>query len=291
MRKYSPQTGSTMKESYLFDMSFNNIIFRGRNQAYGAYELRKTYGKHILMAAFLATGVFISGLGWPLLKQNKVIVATPPAEDLEKDKVTVLDADRILPPPPKTKDIAVPPPIQQTQEKVKTVAHVTTRVVPNDHPADDREVPTVDQLKGAIIGTHNQDGEVAQYPNMEGIETRTNTGGTGSGEENHNGIYEFVADMPYFEGGEEGLLRYISKRIKYPRQAVNEQVEGVVVVSFVVDRTGSITEATILKGLGFGTDEEALRVVNEMPNWTPGKQNGKPVAVRYTLPIRFSMKR
>jgi periplasmic protein TonB len=97
--------------------------------------------------------------------------------------------------------------------------------------------------------------------------------------------------MPYFEGGEQGLLKYISKKIKYPRAAVNEQVEGIVVVSFVVNRQGEITDATILKGLGYGTDEEALRVINSMPNWTPGRQNGKPVAVRYTLPIRFSMKR
>lgn len=291
MRQYSPQTRSTMKESYLFDMSFNNIIFRGRNQAYGAYALRKTYGSHILMAVCLATGIFITGLGWPLLKQNKTVITGTPTEDLTKDKVTILDTGRILPPPAKMESTPASPPVQQTQEKVKTVAHVTTKVVANDHPDDDREVPTVDQLKGAIIGTHNQEGEMAKNPNVEGMETPAINGGTGTGEEAHNGIYEFVADMPYFEGGEEGLLRYISKRIKYPRQAVNEQVEGIVVVSFVVDRTGNVTDATILKGLGFGTDEEALRVINTMPAWTPGKQNGKPVAVRYTLPIRFSMKR
>ena len=277
-----------MKESYLFDMSFNNIIFRGRNQAYGAYELRKAYGKHILMAAFLATGVFVSALGWPLLRETKITVANPPEEDLDKDKVTILEADRILPPP---KMESPTPPVQQNQEKVKTVAHVTTRVVSDEHPDDEREVPTVDELKGAIIGTQNMEGELAEYPNIEGIEVPTSAGGTGTGDENHKTVYEFVADMPYFEGGEEGLLRYIGKKIKYPRQAVNEQVEGVVVVSFVVDRTGNITDATILKGLGFGTDEEALRVINEMPAWTPGKQNGKPVAVRYTLPIRFTMKR
>lgn len=87
------------------------------------------------------------------------------------------------------------------------------------------------------------------------------------------------------------MLKYIGKRIKYPRLAVQEQVEGIVVVSFVVNRQGEITNAAILKGLGYGTDEEALRVVGSMPKWKPGKQNGKPVAVRYTLPIRFSMKR
>ncbi|MBD1398583.1 energy transducer TonB [Pontibacter sp. JH31] len=280
-----------MKESYLFDMSFNNIIFERRNQAYGAYELRRAYGKHVVLAATLATTVFLSGLGWPLLKQSNATVEGPVAKNTNKDKITIIDADRIFPPPPKMESTPPTPIVEPHQEKVKTVAHVATKVVSNDHPDDTREVPTVEQLRGAIIGTRNQEGEQAQNPNLTGIDPSTSNSGNGTGEVNTNSVYEFVADMPYFEGGEEGLLRYISRKIKYPRQAVNENIEGVVILSFVVNRTGHITDATILKGLGFGTDEEALRVINEMPPWTPGRQNGKPVAVRYTLPIRFSMKR
>jgi periplasmic protein TonB len=283
---YKPKT---MKENYLFDMSFNNVVFSGRNTAYGAYELRRNYNKHVLVAALLAITIFTCGLGWPLLRSN----AGPLTEKIPAvpdEGYKIIKYEPVLPQPPKQEPIQEQktPPVEA---KVKTVAFTEPKVVPNEHQGPEKNIPTIDQLKGALIGSTDQEGEIALNPNPISLETGNAGAGISIGNEDANTVHDYVADMPYFEGGEAGLMRYIGKKIRYPRQAVLEQVEGVVVVSFVVNRLGKVTDATILKGLGYGTDEEALRVINSLPAWTPGRQNGKPVAVRYTLPIRFNMQR
>ena len=280
-----------MKESYLFDVSFNNVVFAGRNKSYGAYELRLLYNKHILAAAIMATTVFSAGIGWPIFNKAKTDINSPTVPYPKKGIIEIIPDVLILPPPLSKEEVVPEPPkpqpVQQTQ---KTVAYTNPKVVKDNQPVTGPEMPDQQELAQAIIGTTTQQGETASGQNASVIE-ESPSGGAGGTATEENMIHDFVAEMPYFEGGEAGLLKYIGRKIKYPREAVSEQVEGVVVVSFVVDRSGAITNATILKGLGYGTDEEALRVINSMPKWTPGKQNGKPVAVRYTLPIRFSMKR
>ncbi|WP_299709056.1 energy transducer TonB [uncultured Pontibacter sp.] len=276
-----------MKESYLFDMQFNNVVFASRNKEYGAYELRRDYSRHVLTAALLATTLFVSALAWPLVMPEKQIENQAPVD--KDDKGIIYLGPDILPPPiedPKPKVEQVTP----VENKVKAIQHTPPKVVEDNHAGPEETTPTIKEMEGAIIGTQNIDGELTAQQNLEGIETGSTTPGssTDSGE---NAIFDHVADMPYFEGGENGLMRHISKKMRYPRKAVQEQVEGIVVVTFVVDRYGKVTDANVIKGLGYGTDEEALRVINSLPNWTPGKQNGKPVAVRYTLPIRFNLQR
>ena len=85
------------------------------------------------------------------------------------------------------------------------------------------------------------------------------------------------------------LNQYLGKNIRYPAAAQRANVSGRVFVSFVVNTDGSIQDVTVLKGLGFGTDEEAVRVVKGMPKWRPGKQSGRPVRVKYNLPINFQL--
>ncbi|MHC2992724.1 energy transducer TonB [Pontibacter sp. HJ8] len=280
-----------MNGSYLFDMTFNNVVFAGRNKAYGAYELRQTYSRHILAAALLATVVFTTGLGWPLLKKTQEVIHAQLPALPEKEGVVLDLSDGFVLPPPPAEEAAEQPNVKPVEQTQKVIPFTKPVIVKDNAPVTGPEMPDQDQLKGAIIGTTAKEGESSGNQNLSAATGEPGGTGAGTGEISANTVYDFAAEMPYFEGGEQGLLKYISKKIKYPRAAVNEQVEGMVVVSFVVNRQGEITDATILKGLGYGTDEEALRVINSMPNWTPGRQNGKPVAVRYTLPIRFSMKR
>ena len=98
-----------------------------------------------------------------------------------------------------------------------------------------------------------------------------------------------VDEMPEFPGGPEALYPYIGKNLRYPEQAVEEGIEGVVFLSFVVETDGRISNVNVLRGIGGGCSEEALRVVKGMPNWKPGKQRGKEVRVKYNLPIRFKL--
>jgi len=103
-------------------------------------------------------------------------------------------------------------------------------------------------------------------------------------------VYEIVEVMPQFPGGEQALMRFISENIKYPDDAKSNRMQGRVYVTFVVGKSGAIEEASILKGTGNSLEGEALRVINRMPPWNPGMQNGKPVRVKYNLPINFQLK-
>lgn len=98
-----------------------------------------------------------------------------------------------------------------------------------------------------------------------------------------------VEQMPEYPGGQQAMFAFISKELKYPEEAIDNGIEGTVVISFVVERDGSIGEAKVLRGLGGGCSEEALRVVKSMPLWKPGMQGGKLVRTSYNLPIRFKL--
>ncbi len=103
-------------------------------------------------------------------------------------------------------------------------------------------------------------------------------------------IFTIVEEMPSFPGGEAKMMEYLAKSIKYPQMAIDAQISGVVYVTFVVDKAGKISDVKVLRGIGGGADEEAIRVVKAMPQWKPGKQRGKPVSVQYNLPVRFTLR-
>jgi protein TonB len=102
-------------------------------------------------------------------------------------------------------------------------------------------------------------------------------------------IYEIAQVQPEFPGGEEALYKFLGENLKYPPIARESSIQGRVYVQFVVWSDGSIRDVTVLRGIGGGCDEEAVRVVKMMPNWKPGEQMGKSVPVRYRLPIKFTL--
>jgi len=104
-----------------------------------------------------------------------------------------------------------------------------------------------------------------------------------------NSIYNIVESMPVYPGGEEELMKFLAKNIVYPTVAKEIGVSGSVYASFVVEKNGSISNVEILKGIGSGCDEEVIRVVKLMPNWTPGVDKGKKVRVKYNIPVKFKL--
>ena len=104
-------------------------------------------------------------------------------------------------------------------------------------------------------------------------------------------VYDFVSDMPMYEGGDDALYRFIENEMQYPEQYKKDGVEAVALVSFIIDSTGVIHQAKVENTIDKPFEEEALRIIAKMPNWQAGLENGKPVNVRYVLPIEFELKK
>ena len=106
---------------------------------------------------------------------------------------------------------------------------------------------------------------------------------------NNDSIYQIVEEMPQFPGGEKAMMEYVAKNVKYPQEAKDKEIQGRVFVGFVVEKDGSVSTVKVLRGIGGGCDEEAVRVVSSMPKWKPGIKDGKPVRVSYMMPLNFKL--
>lgn len=263
------------------DLTLDDIVFEGRNKSYGAYLLRKIYNDHILRALLIGALIFSFAVSLPV-----ILKALGPEEEVELVDTTAVDLTQIEPPPidpnipPPPPPPAAPPPPQ-----VSTIKFVPPEPVP-DEKVVEPDPPKQQELATVAIATETVVGDPTADPNIVIEENVPNILGGGGGEET---VFQVVEQMPEFEGGMAALGKYLSKNLKYPAQARSANVQGTVFVGFVVGNDGKIRDVTVLKGIGYGCDEEAKRVVSSMPPWRPGKQSGRAVSVRYSLPIRFKM--
>jgi len=108
-------------------------------------------------------------------------------------------------------------------------------------------------------------------------------------ESDEDQIFVFIEDNPEFVGGDKARIKFIQENIVYPQKAIESEVQGTVFLTFVVEKDGSLTNVKVLRGIGGGCDEEAIRVIKSMPKWKPGKQRGKAVRAQYNLPIKFHL--
>ncbi|TPE45209.1 energy transducer TonB [Pontibacter mangrovi] len=278
-----------MEKSYFLSMTFNNIVFRGRNKDYGAYKLRKSYSKNVLLAATLATAIFSGALVGPLVK---AMFFAKPVKYVKPVYEVMKPIDVILPPPPKkpVEKAVAPPPAPPEKTKVAQERFVEPRVV-DDATKVTETMPDQQALAKADIGLKKVEGAIPDVPNVSLTEAPpTGLEGTGTEPSTSNEPFYNVEQMPQFKNGTKALMEYLSRKMRYPREAERNGVEGTVVVTFVVGVNGEISDVQVIKGLGYGTEEEAKRVVEQMPRWEPGRQNGRNVPVRFTLPIRFSIR-
>ncbi len=165
-----------------------------------------------------------------------------------------------------------PPPAAETPQ----VAEILD-IVDNEEEIEEEEIQSSEDVGEATTGPSAPVGAVTGPigPAMEE---------SGEGE-----IFQVVEEMPEFPGGMEALLAYLSKNIKYPSIAQDNNIQGRVIVEFVVNKDGSIVEPVVKRSVDTSLDNEAMRVIKAMPKWKPGKQRGKPVRVRYTVPVLFRL--
>jgi protein TonB len=258
-----------------------NIVFKGRNQAYGAYELRKDNPKTTNKALFFAAAGFVFVLALPTII-NKIQGFIPKAD--EKVKVT----DVVLTPPPPINEKEPPPPPPQEPARPKTdQVRFPPPIVKPDNEVTEKDPPTTEQLEKADPGQK----EVKGDPNAAvRIDEPVGTADVSQvTEASSNEVFTAVEIMPSFLGGEAAFSKFLGKNIRYPAVARDNGVQGRVFVSFVVEKDGSLTDIKVLRSPDNSLGDEAVRVLKTSPKWTVGVQNGKPVRVSYTVPVNFTL--
>jgi protein TonB len=267
-----------MNTAQLSTATLDDIVFEGRNQTYGAYVLRRIYNRHLVTGLTFSVSLCLLLVALPFIVQRLWPAAVEVAPLPVEGKVIF---DAVLLPKPAVRP-AVPP--QRHPIVVTPRPDVIPRVVKN---------PTLPPKPVETIATDPavQAGPATSGP---GVTTGPDTGVAGPSTDSGKAVtappaapFLHVEVMPEFAGGTDALRKFLQRNLKYPRQALSNAISGKVYVAFTVQASGEIADVQILKGLGYGTDEEAARVIKAMPAWTPGRQNSHPVAVRYTLPITF----
>jgi protein TonB len=266
----------------ILNADYLDILFEGRNKSYGGYELRKKYKRRATIAGLIAVLAVGGVFGGTLIKFNekKVVEALPEIKDVTLAEPPPVDPKKPPPPPP----VQPPPPVKPTVKFTPPVIKKNEEVKEEDKP----EPPKPEENK--VVGPKSEAG--SGDPNA--IDPGLAPAGTGTGKPVEAGpppdkIFTSVEQMPEFPGGQAALLKYLQNNIRYPATAREENIQGKVVLKFVVDKDGNVTNIEIARDIGGGCGKEAERVVKGMPKWKAGKQNGAPVKVYYTLPVSFKL--
>jgi periplasmic protein TonB len=272
---------------YAGSVSMDDIVFEGRNKSYGAYELRKINPKYAALATAIAITVFVVGI---LLSQVEVKFLKKDKDETDISvKSTIVELPEDLPPPIEAPPPPPPPPPPEAPQ-IKFVE----MVVKKDEEVADKEVATQKELQDdkKQVGFENKEGDASAKPKV--VDPEQKTFGTGpiaskpkEDKVDDNQVFEIVEKEAEFPGGVGAMMSYISKNLKYPDIALENTIEGTVVVEFVVEKDGSISNVVVLKDIGGGCGAEAARVFKNMPKWNPAKQRDMAVRQRIKAPVKF----
>jgi protein TonB len=243
----------------------DELAFEGRNKAYGAYWLRKKYSRVLLISlacgiAVISLAVFLSWLSYYF----------EPMQLIEGDMMYEVEYYSMSQPPDdETSKLA------QAFAKPEQVLEQVPVVTDSVKPEDQKPLPEPPEEKPE-----------AEKTNVDSAATQGGSGlGTGVGDD--TGLASSIDVYPRFPGGDESRLYYLRRQVRYPDAALKALVQGVVMVVFVVELDGSLSNVDVARRIGGGCDEEAIRVTKEMPRWEPGKRNGRAVRVMVRMPIVF----
>ena len=248
------------------------MVFQNRNKNYGAYVIRTGYNKTTAQA------LIASLIGFAFLISLPVIIKLIGGDETKTvDKPVEVTVDLKEPPPLDKNEPPPPPPPPPTIETVK----FTPPVVVDREIEDEEQPPPQEQLSETNVGVVTQEGDenATELPPEEPV-----------ADPDAGKVFTFVEEQAEFPGGEEARIAYLQKNIKYPALARENGIEGTVYLTFVVGPDGAIRDVKMLRGIGFGCDEEAIRVAKNMPSFKPAKQNGRAVNYQFNMPIKFTLK-
>lgn len=276
-----------MSKIDLISSDWVDLVFEGRNKAYGAYRLRKSTTKRNILAmvavVLLLIVAFIILTVKNFVDEQRAKVAMTQVAELTNYKQPEKKAEV------KQKKVEVEP--ERVVERVKSSIKFTAPVIKNDEEVKpDEELKTQDELMSTktaigtfdVKGNDDANGEILKAKEVIAEPEPPK-------HEEENKVFDIVEQQPLFPGGPAALLKYLSENTKYPVVAQENGVQGRVTVQFVVEKDGSISDVHVLRGVDPSLDKEAVRVVKSMPRWTPGKQNGITVRVNYRVPVLFRL--
>nr|WP_293488589.1 energy transducer TonB [Prevotella sp.] len=276
----------------LYDPKWVEMVFAGKNKEYGAYQLRKgTSGRNIKALLILVIAAALVGgfLAWKVIEQKQAEEQQAYMEAMqlaELQKQAKKEEKKKEPVKPKIEPKKEIPVARETQK-------FTAPVIKKDELVkEENQVKQMDKLDEKVaVGTENKEGtkdRLAEAVRSD-IAVAAPPPPPAPKPEVSNKVFDVVEEMPHFPGGAAALQAFLSSNTKYPVVAQENGVQGRVIVSFVVERDGSITDVRVVRSVDPSLDREASRVVRSMPRWSPGKQNGSAVRVKYTVPVVFRL--
>jgi len=274
-----------MENSTILTADVLDIIFEGRNKDYGAYDLRKTYNRRLVksllmmgsLCILLFTGYLASGF---LGKKSDAKIVL--ADDIELKNIKQPEERPEVPPPP--------PPKPPEPPKVEMARFTPPRIVKDDEVKPDEKPPEVEKLEDTKIGNMNQegvkdDGIIAPPADNSGtgiIETPKKE------EEDWDRTFTKVEIESMYPGGMAAWARFLHKNLNYPQDAMDNGIQGTVLVQFVVDKDGNVSDVTAVSGPQ-ELRAEAIRVIKKSGKWTPAVQNGRQVKSYKNQPVGFKL--
>ncbi len=275
--------------SNLYGSEWLALVFNNRNKDYGAYALRMQSASILFRSFMIVAPLFAMLFVGPMIYAkmfahepkeiaDKVIpveLSQQPIHEMKKEEPKKEE-------PAKAEPIKDPAPVKS----VKLTANIKMVEETIEEP------PTTAQVQEAVISNTTQEGVAGK---VNAVEPSTNTGGGGgnatTGTNEPGAIVELagVEEYPEFPGGMAAWAKFIQKNLRYPYMAQENGIQGKVYVSFVVETDGSISNVNLVKGIGGGCDEEAMRVIKKSPKWKAGRQNKQAVRVRYNMPINYTI--
>lgn len=277
-----------MSKIDLISNEWTDLVFEGRNQAYGAYKLRKgTSKRNIWSLIIVAIAAVLLYLG---LQLQRMAEANKTVENTQAVELAKLQEKKKEAKVEKKQEVIKQEP-EKVVEQVKSSVKFTAPVIKKDNEVKEEDEIKLEEVEKSdkAVGTFNVQGndevggavlkakeEIAAPEPPKHVVEETK-------------IFTVVEQMPLFPGGDAALMGYLRDNIHYPTVAAENGVQGRVVVGFVVERDGSITDVNVLRSVDPSLDREAMRVVKSMPKWTPGKQNGSAVRVKYQVPVTFRL--
>lgn len=257
-----------------------DLIFEGRNKDYGAYKMRARAARRLNFSVVLVIVIAAVGFSIPRLitmvtpEKKEVMTEVTTLSQLEEPEVKQEEVQKVQP-------VAPPPPA------LKSSIKFTAPVIKKDEEvADEDQMKSQEELTESKVtisiadvqGTDEEGGVLVE--DLKQVVTEAPV---------EEEVFDMVEQAPQFPGGPAELMAWLGKNIRYPVIAQENGIQGRVICQFVVGSDGSVRDVKVMRGVDPSLDKEAIRVIQSMPKWIPGRQNGKAVSVRYTLPVTFKL--